>query len=322
MSDRLIGKINRDNLISLLEDIDVEIVGESTQDLIAFCPFHNNKDTPALNISKESPYVWRCWSPKCAESGTLPRLVQQLGGMTHIESLRYIYRYRSQTIDAIDRLIKRAKEDDYELWPESKLNSTLIPYDDPVFDQLYKRGFTKETLAFFDVGYSNKQKRITIPVRDDWGNFVGFTGRATLPLQRKYWDKGLPKRFILFNLNLAKKYDEVIVVEGPLDALKIWQAGYHNVVAIMGGGFTGEQAKKLLKNFQSVIIFTDNDEPGKAFAQKIEGVMRKGGKRVFYVIYPEGKKDPGEMTNQEIKECIDNKVTALENKVKEILEDK
>jgi DNA primase len=317
--EKIIGKISRENLIQILDELGIEILSESSQDLIGYCPFHQNRDTPAFNMAKESPYAWRCWNPRCDKSGTLITLVQKIDGMTILEAIRYLIKFKTGTIDNIEKLLSTAKKEAYEIWDEALIDNMKLSYDDPIFDCLYERGFRKNTLEIFEIGYSRKQERITIPVRDEFGQFVGFTGRATKPEQtKKYWDKGLPKKFILFNLDNAKKYDEVIVVEGPLDAMKVYQAGFPNVIAILGGGFTKQQSQKLLRHFQSVIIFTDNDEAGRAFAKKIERVMRSAGKRIFYVKYPERIKDPGEMGDGQIAEVIENKVTLLEKKILEI----
>lgn len=317
--EKFIGKIDNEKLLSILENLGIEVEGETSQDFIAYCPFHHNKDTAAFNIGKKFPYPFRCWNPSCGDSGNLLKLVQNINGFSSIEALRYLYKFRGKPIDTIDKLLIKVKEEKYEIWEESILRKTLRDYDDSIFDILYERGFIKETLKYFEVGFSEKQKRITIPVRDEFENFVGFTGRATESWQnRKYLDKGLPKRFILFNLNNAKKFNLCIVVEGPLDALKVHQAGFPNVVAILGGGFTREQAQKLIRYFQSVIIFTDSDNPGRDFANKISGVMKRAGKQVNMVIYPNGKKDPGEMTEDEIKYCINNSVSLLEYTIHEM----
>ena len=65
----------------LLEEVGLEIVGETGQDFIAYCPFHTNRDTPAMNLGKDSPYPWRCWNTSCGLSGTLPDFIQKAGGM-------------------------------------------------------------------------------------------------------------------------------------------------------------------------------------------------------------------------------------------------
>lgn len=311
--------IERDRLIGLLDSVGIEYLQETAQDFICYCPFHSNRDTPALNISKEPPNPWRCWNSVCGESGTLPKLIEKAGGMSTIQALRHINTYRSEQQLILDDLFKKDEKKPYEVWSEDKLERIKIDLDidEALISPLLKRGYLKSTLRDFEVGFSRVKERIVIPVRDENGDLVGFTGRAVHEWQKaKYWDKGLPKRYILFNLNNAKVYDTVVVVEGPLDVLKVYQAGFPGVVATLGGSFTDEQAKKLTKFFRHAIIFTDADEAGRGLASKIEEVARRSRLRVTYARYPDQLKDPGALTEDEISKAITNRQTLLEHILK------
>lgn len=313
--------ISRDRLVGLLDSVGLQPNSETAQDFIAYCPFHANRDTPALNIGKEPPYPWRCWNSACGESGTLPRLIERLSGMNPMQTIRHINTFRSGNDVILDDVFgKPEPKIPYEIWDESKLNAIKIDYenDSTMLSPLIERGFLLQTLKDFDVGYSKKKQRIVIPVRDENDDLVGFTGRATQTWQTsKYFDKGLPKKYLLFNLNNAKVYDSVVVVEGPLDALKVYQAGFANVVATLGGSFSDEKAKKLTRFFREAIIFTDADEAGRALAKKVEEVARRSRIRVTYALYPESTNDPGDLTEQEITHAIQNRTTILEYILKE-----
>jgi 5S rRNA maturation endonuclease (ribonuclease M5) len=311
-------QLTRDALLDILEYLHVEVNGETSQDLIAYCPFHINKGSPALNIGKEPPYPWRCWNSSCAVSGTLLKLVEVVGEMTPMQALRFLYKYQTDASSLKDLLTRPAEEEPYEPWPEERLDGVRVDYDDqtnPAIAYMLSRGFTKETLKHFEIGYSKLKHRVVIPVRDETNALVGFSGRAIEPDQEpRYWDKGLPKKYVLFHNHIAQGYREVIVTEGPLDAMKVWQAGFPNVVAIFGGGFANPQREKLTRGYQSCIIFTDNpeiDEAGRALAEKVSTVMRKAGKEVFVARYPEEIKDPGEMSEQQIIQAIEQKESIL-----------
>lgn len=307
----MILNLSRESLLEILESLNIEISGETGRDFIAYCPFHLNRDTAALNISKESPYMWRCWNTACGVSGTLIRLVEVTSDMTPMQALRFLYKYQNDTTP-LKALLERNEEAPYEPWPESTLqNLPAIAYTNmDAKNYMLERGYSPETMWHFDLRYSEKKDRIVIPVRDVDFKLVGFSGRAIRDDQEpKYWDKGLPKRHILFHQEHAKQHEDVIVVEGPLDVMKVYQAGYENVVAIFGGGFSKFQAERLTRGFRSCIIFTDNpdrDEAGAALAHKIGGAMRKAGKETYIARYAENVKDPGEMSEAKIKESIEN----------------
>lgn len=314
--------LDRDSILAILLDNDIEVTGETSQDFIAFCPLHLNRDTAALNISKEGQYPFRCWNATCGRTGTLSKLVAELRNETPMAALRYIYRFSQVSSTSLRKMLERgAEEDTFDYQPADgdQLNAVRVDWNDndswAPLRGLLDRGFTKETLQEFDIGYSTKRRRITIPVFDEDNIFVGFSGRATEPGQQpKYWDKGLPKKFILFNL-LRAQGEEVIIVEGPLDAMRVYQAGYPSVVATFGGFFSFEQCKKLTARFRSVILMTDSDDAGQALAEQIAEAVTKVGKTVYYIEYPEGIKDPGEMTDEQIAFAIDNKKTPLQKKL-------
>jgi DNA primase len=312
--------LSRESLLDILEYIDVDVNGETGRDFIAYCPFHDNRDSAALNVSKESPYPYRCWNSSCAATGTLLRLVETRGNMTAMQALRFLFKYQTDTSSLRELLVRHVDEEDpYDIWPESRLDAVRIDYDSdlvsPSTQYMLDRGFTIETLKHFEIGYSVVRHRVVIPVRDETGALVGFSGRAIDPGQEpRYWDKGLPKRFVMFNMNNAIGHKEVIITEGPLDAMKVSQAGFPCVVALFGGLFGAVQQKKLTHNFSSCIIFTDNpetDEAGLALSNKISEAMRKAGREISVARYPEGVKDPGEMSEAQIKKAIEEKESIL-----------
>ena len=76
---------------------------------------------------------------------------------------------------------------------------------------------------------------------------------------------------MLFNLDRAIETsgNEVIVVEGFFDALKVHQAGHPAVVALMGSSFSQRQSELLLNHFASATLMLDGDETGRRAAEFI-----------------------------------------------------
>lgn len=316
-------RLSDDGLEKILNDIGVQVYSDTHSDFICYCPIHLNRDSPAFNIGKEPPYPFRCWNPKCDARGTLVKLIMTLCHKDIIGALKMMNKYRT-SVSNLSELIEKIKddqEDTYDVLPESLLEKVKLDYDkEPEKLKVFEdRGITRQTIEEFRIGYSQRRRRLTIPVWDEDKNFVGFSGRAvTADVVPKYWDRGLPKRHILFNLDNARSSGEAIIVEGPIDAIKVWQAGYKNVVAFFGGGFSNIQAEKLTKTFKEVTIFTDNDEPGRAFVEKIAAKCREKGVTIYVVEYPDDRKDPGELNEKEIQHAIENKLTYLQYRLKTI----
>jgi DNA primase len=101
---------------------------------------------------------------------------------------------------------------------------------------------------------------------------------------------------VLFNLHRAKNFmgpdKTIILVEGPMDVMRMWEAGIKNVVAILGTGF-GKHHRTLLNKVgcRKIVCILDGDEPG----QKASRMVAKLCKDYFEFknIVLEGDSDPG-----------------------------
>uniref|UniRef100_UPI003FEF9BA2 DNA primase n=1 Tax=Candidatus Ventrenecus sp. TaxID=3085654 RepID=UPI003FEF9BA2 len=178
------------------------------------------------------------------------------------------------------------------------------------------------------------KNRILFPIHDLEGHVVGFTGRI-------YKDNNGPKYLnsretplfrkgqILFNYHRAKKYiqlqKEVILVEGNMDAIRMYINDFKNTLALMGTSLTEEQVR-ILKNLRSkVILMLDNDEAGLTATYAVGEELIKSGIEVF-VIRLSGKKDPDEYILsfgvEAMKENIERPLSFLEFKLNYLKQDR
>src|SRR5580658_8807957 len=120
--------------------------------------------------------------------------------------------------------------------------------------------------------YSKFRNRIMFPISNDQGKAIGFTGR-TLSADEKAGPKYLnspetpiyTKSRVLFNLDNAKEWirkEYAILVEGQMDCISVYAAGFHNVIASSGTAFTELQAKLLGRFSKNIIVNFDPDTAG------------------------------------------------------------
>ena len=121
--------------------------------------------------------------------------------------------------------------------------------------------------------YSKFRNRVMFPIANDAGRIIAFTGR-TLASDEKAGPKYLnspetgiySKGRVLFNLDKAKeairKLDYAILVEGQMDCISVYAAGFHNVIASSGTAFTEIQAKLLGRFSKNVVVNFDPDTAG------------------------------------------------------------
>jgi len=286
------------NIVDCLAQNNIEVVRDDGDELACYCPFHNNTDSPAFYINKHTG-LWICFNPSCEKRGSIRDLMAFFGDHQKI--------VKDYSYDEIEKLLANYEETEpKENWDDA-LASIKIKFPDEkgCSQYLFNRGFDQKTLEYFEIGFSSKRGRLVIPARDESSKLVGFIGRAVdEQTQPKYlYSKGFPRKFILFNLNHAKKFESVIVVEGSLDAMMIHQAGFSNVVATLGAAVTDNHISLLKKYFDEIIVFSDNDHAG--FAMRDIIVANITDKCVKTVEYPSpDTKDPGDLTAEQIGQCV------------------
>jgi DNA primase len=121
--------------------------------------------------------------------------------------------------------------------------------------------------------YSKFRNRVMFPIASEAGKVIAFTGR-TLAADEKSGPKYLnspetaiySKSRVLFNLDVAKEWVKkigyAILVEGQMDCISVYAAGFHNVIASSGTAFTELQAKLLGRFSKNVVVNFDPDTAG------------------------------------------------------------
>jgi DNA primase len=132
--------------------------------------------------------------------------------------------------------------------------------------------------------YSKFRNRVMFPIASEAGKVIAFTGR-TLAADEKSGPKYLnspetpiySKGKVLFNLDVAKewikKFDYAILVEGQMDCISVYAAGFHNVIASSGTAFTELQAKLLGRFSKNVVVNFDPDTAGAKATERTLGLL-------------------------------------------------
>jgi DNA primase len=132
--------------------------------------------------------------------------------------------------------------------------------------------------------YSKFRNRVMFPICNEAGRVIAFTGR-TLATDEKSGPKYLnspetaiySKSRVLFNLHLAKeairKLEYAILVEGQMDCISVFAAGYQNVIASSGTAFTEHQARLLGRFTHQIVVNFDPDAAGAAAAERSLGML-------------------------------------------------
>jgi DNA primase len=261
------------------------------------CPYHNNYRTPAGEVCKKYGNFF-CFG--CQKSANLTEFVMYVTKKTYFEAARFIRSQATESniVDVVNQSLY--KEPEFKPFDElliRRLHSQALE-STRALKYYEARKISKDSIEKFLLGYSGKQDMVTIPVMSPDGKvFIGFVGRSIEGKEFKN-STGMPKSKTLFNINRAKKYNTVYVVESSFDVIRLDQCGIPSV-ATLGATVSNTQCDLLKKHFNSVIVVGDNDDAGKSMQSKI---LEKLGNRATLISLPQRFKDIGDMSDEDIRE--------------------
>ena len=197
---------------------------------------------------------------------------------------------------------------------------------DSLPEYLLGKGYTPEELidsgvvAKNDRGrlFDSQGGRLIFPIINAFDEVVGFGGRV---LQKSDYAKYkntketllFDKSKTLYNINLLKKLkreqaiSNVIIVEGYMDTISLYQAGFKNVVASMGTSLTKDQARLVKRYSENVLISYDGDFAGQSADLRGIEILKSEGLNVRVVPMPDGL-DPDDVAKQgqeAYQKCLD-----------------
>lgn len=295
--------INPQNLKAFIEKSGV-FFKENSVSFIFTCPRCNK--LKKLYIRKKDG-VFVCW--KCKESGFKGKAEYALAELTgrSIDVIRHEL-YPDILDQADKRYIELALNDFYDIdsldfgieeLPEVSINPEFVKIGHPSFkaglNYFKSRGITEEHINIYNLMYHPAWKAVVFPVIND-GRLVGWQERG-IDRDFKYTLKGFKKEETLMFRDRLYGSDHAVLCEGPIDGLKANLCG-GNVVS-MGKGVSDTQLNYVFDSVKKLYLGLDPD----AYIE-IDKICRKayGELQVFQILPTNGKKDLGEMTQEEVYE--------------------
>ena len=269
-----------------------ETLGDKNADLIAeaygvqqwnnntmkgLCPWHSERN-PSYSYNKKD-YTAHCFS--CGKSADVIQAFMDCYGLTFTQAAKKLFEEAE-----MDVLWDKIKVDSAYKYPhgEGELTEEVIAY-------LKIRGISEATLKKCGV-QADDQGNIVLPYynENDMLLTVKYRPARQVPKgETKIWaQKGSDTTPILFNMNRCNPDLPLVICEGEIDCLAMYEAGWHNVVSIPFGAKTFTWIDKnydWLSQFNEIIIASDNDEAGVKMRE--ECVRRLGAYRTKYIEIPE-----------------------------------
>jgi len=246
----------------------------------------------SINVDKG---LWQCF--KTGKQGNFVQLY------SHIEklSLRAAWSrlmFKSLEEGGADSFVV----EDETTWWNDAFHGTLIDanfeplttesdLEDPLVKEAFmyldsRKIFPEEDADYYICREGRYANRLIIPYRDEDDEVYYFQARALGDQQPKYLnpgiDEGVRSQNVLYPFDTSK---EVIVTEGPLDAISLKKAGF-NATCTNGSTVSEVQAMQLKELNHRVIMAYDNDEAGARGVKKFEELRKRLRMSNFYICYP------------------------------------
>lgn len=207
----------------------------------------------------------------------------------------------------------------------------------PLYDYLIQKGFSKSDILKSGIIVENAKgkiydrffSRLMYPIFDIRDRTIAFGGRVLDNSLPKYVNSPENDIYIkgknLYAMNLAKKekLENIIIVEGYMDAIALQKSGFTNAVASLGTALTEDQARLLKKYTDNVIIGYDQDGAGQEATMRGLDILTKRKLNVKVLILDRlDAKDPDEYINkygpERLKNCLQNSISLVEFKISKL----
>jgi hypothetical protein len=276
-------------------------------------PTHGSKDSMLSFSINTVKNVWACHSQSCIakRGGAIGGNVLDFVAVMEECTIRYAALLLKEWFGVARPAFRRVVEGSTD--KPGSCNRVLgfrLFGVDPSHAYVVGRGISLETARLFGIGYYSGRGflsgRVVIPIHNASGNLIAYVGRSVDGAPPKY---KLPPAFRksgeLFNLHRTAhgQCRRVVVVEGFFDCMNVHQAGYRQVVALMGCSLSSQQADLLTRHFAEAVLLLDGDEAGQHATEKITASL-SGTMKLYWGCVPRGRQ-PDELSPDDLRSIIE-----------------
>lgn len=283
-------KLGDNNAFIIAELLELDNFDE--KNLKACCPYHN-EDTASFIYNKKGHYM-HCFG--CQKNVDIIDVLMEKGN-TFLQAVKYLFDKAGMEYSFGEQDVKTRR--DYKYPREEPLNDKKN-----VIEYWGKRGISKNVIDYLDIREDAHGNGVfNFYDTNDVLTTVKYRPAKTIDKhsgKSKTWcQSGSDTSPILFNMNRANTSKPLLICEGETDCASAIEAGYYNTVSVPfgAGNFHWiEENWDWLDSFDSIIVWSDNDEQG--IKMRKECIYRLGTWRTRYIETPRyyikgnGKKIP------------------------------
>lgn len=300
-----------DEMEGLLERLGIEPLSTRGSEIQARCPAH--KDRTGKDDSRPSWFINAdtgahiCFS--CHFKGGVTYLIGYVNkyydsdGNINFEQSKEWIQSQENLQSLLDKAleVKSAEPDIVKVDP-----AMLHAFTMPPEHALKSRGLTSAAAHLYGVRWDVKKESWIIPIYDNYdGTLLGWQEKAFRGRFFKNYPTGIKKSNSVFGLNTYTGGD-LIVVESPLDAVRLASVGIFTGVALYGS-FISQRQVNMIKSADRIVFAFDNDSAGKDATTRMIGTLQDLWFEAWFFDYSHtDQKDVGGMSKAEIVTGLDN----------------
>jgi hypothetical protein len=266
-----------------LDALQVRIWKTNDDEITGYCPGHmerlgREERHPSWSVNRESG-LHNCYS--CGFQGTFLELVMYLQFPNDVfRAARWLRQFGTNLARAseLGNFASREREDldaeiaRLEMVPETK----LAMYDEAPDWALEARHLDRESVDHYGVRWSTKRESWIIPVRAPNGDLMGWQEKWEKKRRFINTPKEMVKSLTLFGYCEFPIGEPAVVLESPLDVLRLFTIGYEGGLATMGSSVSQAQKRLLIECTEELVEALDNDKAGRqAAAELVDPTVRK-----------------------------------------------
>jgi 5S rRNA maturation endonuclease (ribonuclease M5) len=256
---------------------------------------------PSFSINFDEGY-FNCFS--CGYRGAFWVLVRDVQDTTEADAKNWVRRRGGA--ERVRKYLEKKKEQRADKGDTTKQinEASLALFTTPPLTPCADRLFLPEDAEACGVLWDPARDMWIIPVRDpDTGMLWGWQEKNERYFRNR--PPGMAKSKTLFGLHTYDD-DVAVLVESPLDVVRLWTCGVKGGLASYGAGVSDAQMSLIRDHFDTVIIALDNDDAGAEACKRLLKEWTGRGLTLKFLDYSKAPKakDPGDMTADQIKDAV------------------
>jgi hypothetical protein len=301
------------DVLAALDELGIQIIRVTGEEATARCHMHYGRtgkdDThPSWSCNVESG-VFNCYS--CGWKGTFPQIVCDVLGVSWDDAVEWV-RQRGG-IERVNKILGRGQYID-DLVPEKPpvtyTEADLALFTLPPARALTKRGLTVASCQEYGVLWDPSRGMWITPIRDAEGSLLGWQEKNERYFRNRPYEVGKSKT--VFGFHLLPPGGTAILLESPLDCLRLSSVGIPGAVSSYGAEVSDAQMQLLFGHCKLIVLALDNDRDGWKHAMELKRRYRGMGRRLAFYNYGDcDAKDPGDQSGDEIRYGVHRRLSPL-----------